>query len=109
MAYSGNSGLIHVRDVETNELVYEIRDQKRNGYTRYTVNDLVFAQSGHLISGVADGSVRMWSMIDGGLLHSFEEYSKEVLCVTVSQDGKFLGSCGKDNKIVIRSQSSSSN
>lgn len=104
IAYAGNQETIIVCDAETSEVVYECKCH-RNNWVNRRINSLVFTQSGnYLVSGETDGSLKMWSMADGSLFYSFQEHNKEVLCVQVSKDGRYLSSCGKDSHLIIRRQ-----
>ena len=70
------------------------------GHT-YHVNSVAFSPDGNkLVSGGHDGTVRLWNVHTGQLLHTFEEQNIEIDDVAFSPDGKIFGSI--DEHRVIR-------
>lgn len=61
------------------------------------VNDVVFAASDNLaVSASDDGTVGLWDLEKGTLLHRFEGHDAKVLEVAVTSDGRYAASAGWD-------------
>ncbi len=65
--------------------------------TDSAVLSLAFSPDGkRLASGAEDGSVRLWSLPDGSLLHILKGHTKKVNSVVFSPDGQILASGSDD-------------
>lgn len=62
---------------------------------------LIFSPYGDLITADESGGIRMWNTKDYSLTAVLEGHAKEVFALSVSPDGKYLASAGKDQLIKI--------
>jgi eukaryotic-like serine/threonine-protein kinase len=89
---------IDVRDTTTN---YE---KTLKGHTG-PVNALAFKPGGGVLaSGAADGTLRLWSVPDGGERKAIEAHVGGLTCLAYSRGGAFLASGGKDQRVKLWNQ-----
>lgn len=66
------------------------------------VYGLAFTPDGRrLVSGGADGIVRIWDVYTGELLHAFEWHRKWVTCLAMSPDGTTVATGSEDSTIAV--------
>ncbi|MHA2245772.1 MAG: serine hydrolase [Candidatus Hodarchaeales archaeon] len=112
--------MLNVRNqvsIETNETYLSSFDDKNirinslisnNKFTNFAdltghgwrVREVIFSPLDHIIaSGSSDGSIHLWNLTDGKVLHTLSRHHYGVIALDFSPSGKILASGGIDNKI----------
>ena len=71
------------------------------GHTSQVYSVAVTHDSRHIISGSADLTIRIWSLLDKKHEFSLEGHSAAVLCVAVTPDDKYIVSGSADNTLIM--------
>ena len=94
LATASGDGTVTLRSIPAAELVRTLRVPPGG------VTGLSFVQSARrtgIVSGTADGKIRIFSPFDGALTATLDMYTHSVSTLAVSHDGKFLA-CGGGDK-----------
>jgi WD40 repeat protein len=103
MAWSPNSALLAMA-TSTGVYFYDpnTMDQIRKIETPDMVRSIVFLPDGILLAGgMNDGSVRLWRVDDGSLVHTLKGHSDSVNSIACSPDGSLLASGSSDKTIRV--------
>lgn len=97
LASIGNDQTIKLWEVATGKEIRTIHIGYARGYAAATLSgDAKFA-----LIGRRDGSIELWSILDGRLLRTQKAYEDGVICVAFSPDNNYAISSGIDGKIKI--------
>jgi WD40 repeat protein len=81
--------------------LYQVATQQETQFikTDAAVSSLAFSPDGKtLASGAENGTIWLWSLPDGSLLHILKEHTKKVNSLAFSPDGQILASGSDDGK-----------
>ena len=82
--------------------VPEAFELELSGHSR-SVLSVCFAKDNRmLMSGSADGTIRVWDSLTGELLAQLEDHQGPVTCVRLSPNGALLASASADKTIRLR-------
>ncbi|QEH32060.1 Serine/threonine-protein kinase PknB [Aquisphaera giovannonii] len=95
------SNTIKVWKAATHELVADLRGE---GSEKYLFTQLAVSPDGRLVAAgdQAKFGVRVWSVGDGKLLHSWADHSNKCWLVAFTPDGRRLVSYGADGMVRVR-------
>jgi len=96
---ASDDGCINVRDTEKGSVVASI-----TGHESWVCAlDTCEASPRTLVSGGADGTVRVWDLSVNSHVHTFAEHHGQCWGVALNNDGSKVASVGDDNSLVVYS------
>ena len=106
LASAGVNGKIHLWEVGTWKKIDPFSEPRARGkgWGKYTtwIRPLTFSPTDTLLaSGISDANVRLWDVVSGENMATFQGHKKAVYSVAFSPDGHLLASGGDDGNLKL--------
>jgi len=94
IAAGGDSQVVKVWEVETGELIHELKEHN------YAITSIAFSPDGKFIAA-GSTDIKLWNIESGQLINSFGKHTDLITKIEFSPDGRTIASASKDRTIKL--------